>query len=63
MSEQTYPYGEQEPQATCQNCVHTIRDKGGDDIVVCVQHLQAIPGQPPMVCGLHSMKGKKADAP
>lgn len=43
---------------TCENCVHTIRKNGSQDIVVCVQHLKDIPVKNSPVCELHSIRGK-----
>jgi len=54
--------GELSQQPTCENCIHTIRKNGEQDIVVCVQHLKDVPGKSSLVCELHSMKSKLHEA-
>lgn len=43
---------------TCDNCIHTFRKKGGQDIVVCVPHLKDMPANHSLVCELYSMKSR-----
>lgn len=47
------------PVPTCENCIHTIRNKWRPDMAVCVQHLKTVPANNSMVCELHSMKNRK----
>jgi hypothetical protein len=56
MNKQSHHKGELTQHPTCDNCVHTIRKKGGHGMVVCLAHLKDMPGKNSQVCELHAMK-------
>ncbi len=41
---------------TCENCIHTIRDKSMGDMVVCIPHLKTMPANNSTVCELHALR-------
>lgn len=48
------------PIPTCENCIHTFRNKGQQDTVVCVPHLKTMPAGNAEVCNLHSLRAGRA---
>ncbi|MBI5891736.1 MAG: hypothetical protein HZB47_13900 [Nitrosomonadales bacterium] len=62
MNKRLQPKGEFAPRPTCENCAHTIRKSGGQDMVVCVPHLKDMPGGNASVCDLHAMKNKTQES-
>jgi len=45
--------------ASCDNCVHTFREKDRQDVVVCIQQLKTVPSDSTSVCDLHSTRERK----
>ncbi len=43
---------------TCENCIHTIRNKGRPDEVVCIPHLKTMPANNTTVCELHALRSR-----
>jgi hypothetical protein len=48
------------PYASCENCIHSIRKKIRQDMVVCVQFLQLMPTNRSSVCDLYLLKSKES---
>lgn len=48
----------QPPAPTCDNCVHTFKHNGSEDLVVCVPHLRTMPANHSLVCDLYSYSAK-----
>lgn len=48
--------GELSPLLTCEDCTHSIRQKGRHDMVICVPHLKSMPTRNSSVCDLHLTK-------
>lgn len=59
MKKRLPPNNELSPQPACENCVHMIKNKHEQEMIVCVQHLKTMPANNSLVCELHSMRNKK----
>jgi len=46
---------------TCDTCMHMIRGKVEEGVVVCVQHLKIMPSKIPLICDLHEHINKKVN--
>ncbi len=56
MKKRSHRDGELSPHPTCDNCVHTIKKKDEQGMVVCLAHLKDVPSGDVRVCELHAMK-------
>ena len=59
MENQLQQTGEQNEPLSCENCVHTIRKNGAQDVVVCIPRLAMFSVEESMACELHTLKSKK----
>ena len=55
----SHGHGGSSQMPTCENCIHTIRRKGPQDMVVCVPHLKTMPAGNFMVCELHELRSHR----
>jgi hypothetical protein len=54
----SHPQGRQPSAPTCDNCIHTFKHNGSEDMVVCVPHLKTMPASHAQVCDLYLYSAK-----
>lgn len=58
MNKQTHDNSFLPSPATCEDCVHSIRDNRQQDEIVCVAHLKTMPTNNTWLCDLYLTKYK-----